>query len=252
MGPVDVREYAADTAVGYSAGPWAVIVWFKLLCTDGAVRKTKRVAAAADTFFSHGCTVSVRNRTVSGFAHLIEGPDGPIYCFTATGRNRALLPGSLTSIGCEGPAVALPAGHPVMITCGLCGGRARPRSGVDTGGPGTSRAKDGPSWTTFCDSCAERCRALYAFPMIAAGWIKPAEILRGERYFTGPCGRPHNRLTGRPSGHDCGRIDPRAEVERARYGDETRARQIEDFSAQYPADLARYDAQNVEVKHYGE
>jgi hypothetical protein len=82
---------------GYSAGA--------ALCTDGAVRRLRFASGGIpDTFFSVPCSVSVKGRTVTGFATVetVEGYSTPtaddpaIVRFVANryGKNGALLPGT--------------------------------------------------------------------------------------------------------------------------------------------------------------
>jgi hypothetical protein len=59
-------QYAKDTWIERSH-PWGLNVAARVLCPDGVVRKCKRIAPTADTFFSTPAAVEVRGKTVAGF-----------------------------------------------------------------------------------------------------------------------------------------------------------------------------------------
>lgn len=50
--------------------PWGLYVKARLLCGDGKLRTSSRIASTADTFFSVPCAVKVRGRTVAGYMAL--------------------------------------------------------------------------------------------------------------------------------------------------------------------------------------
>lgn len=62
-------DFANGTSITRSY-PWGLNVAAMVQCPDGIVRKCKRIAACADTFFSTPASVTVRGRTVAGFITL--------------------------------------------------------------------------------------------------------------------------------------------------------------------------------------
>lgn len=60
------RNYALGTSLTQDF-PWGLYVAGRVLCIDGKVRATKRIASTADTFFSVPAAVVVKGRTVSGY-----------------------------------------------------------------------------------------------------------------------------------------------------------------------------------------
>jgi hypothetical protein len=52
--------------------PWGLYRGGAALCPDGKVRKLKRIATTADTFFSIPASVTVRGRTVAGYVTVKE------------------------------------------------------------------------------------------------------------------------------------------------------------------------------------
>lgn len=60
------REHANGTSVTYRM-PWGLYVSAMVLCPDGKVRKTKRIAQTADTFFSVPCSVIAYGKTIAGY-----------------------------------------------------------------------------------------------------------------------------------------------------------------------------------------
>lgn len=48
-------------------GPWDVFRGGAALCADGKVRKLKRIAIVADTWFSVPASVEVKHKTVAGY-----------------------------------------------------------------------------------------------------------------------------------------------------------------------------------------
>jgi hypothetical protein len=63
---MDTRHYANGTFLTVGM-PWSTYVSGAALCSDGKVRKLKRIAATADTFFSVPASVVVNGRTVAGY-----------------------------------------------------------------------------------------------------------------------------------------------------------------------------------------
>lgn len=64
--------------------PWGINVSGKALCPDGKVRRLKRIAPTADTFFSTPASVTCRGKTVAGYVTVetmrgftVEMPDDP-------------------------------------------------------------------------------------------------------------------------------------------------------------------------------
>jgi hypothetical protein len=63
---VERRDYGLGTWVEQTA-PWG---WFRqgrVICSDGRLRRTDRLAECADTFFSVPAKVKVNGKTVSGY-----------------------------------------------------------------------------------------------------------------------------------------------------------------------------------------
>lgn len=60
------RTYAMGTSLTQQF-PWGTYVSGAALCADGKVRRLKRIAVTADTFFSVPASVSVRGKTVTGY-----------------------------------------------------------------------------------------------------------------------------------------------------------------------------------------
>ena len=98
-------QYARDTYLTPEPGPFSCgMSSGAALCADGVVRPLRfRNGGIADTFFSIPCSVSVKGKTVSGYA-TVETVDGystateddpAIVRFVAYsyGRNGHLLPG---------------------------------------------------------------------------------------------------------------------------------------------------------------
>lgn len=59
-------EYA-DGTYAIQQQPWGWYVKAAVMCPDGKVRLTKRIAESADTFFSVPCAITYKGRTVSGY-----------------------------------------------------------------------------------------------------------------------------------------------------------------------------------------
>lgn len=81
------REYGRGTYLE-STSPWGLYVGGMVLCSDGKVRKLKRISSTADTFFSIPASVNVtvdhRGVTVAGYVTVeteqgmsTETPDDP-------------------------------------------------------------------------------------------------------------------------------------------------------------------------------
>lgn len=69
--------------------PWSMNAHARILCSDGRVRKTKRMSVVADSLFSIPASVSVKGKTVTGY--ITKDYDGALE-FRATGKNKDLLP----------------------------------------------------------------------------------------------------------------------------------------------------------------
>lgn len=102
---LDIRRYGAETYLTVSY-PWGMYHGGAVLCSDGKVRKLKRIAATADTFFSVPASVNVGKRTVSGYVTMetLQGftthdnDDDPVVAkFVAYtyGRNADALPAGM-------------------------------------------------------------------------------------------------------------------------------------------------------------
>ncbi len=63
---MQTRDYANGTSITQSF-PWGLYHSARVMCPDGKVRKTKRIAQTADTFFSVPCAVEFKGKTVAGF-----------------------------------------------------------------------------------------------------------------------------------------------------------------------------------------
>jgi hypothetical protein len=61
------RTTYADGTFLTSTQPWGLFMGGAALCPDGKVRRLKRIAGTADTFFSVPAAVEVRGRTVTGY-----------------------------------------------------------------------------------------------------------------------------------------------------------------------------------------
>jgi hypothetical protein len=75
---METRTYAKDTYITVSM-PWGVYHHARVLCADGVVRKTCRIAITSDTFFSIPASVKVRGKTGAGFVSFEDG----VVVFTA-------------------------------------------------------------------------------------------------------------------------------------------------------------------------
>ena len=69
-----IDRYADGTYLDYRM-PWGVYAGGAALCSDGVVRRLKRIAETADTFFSVPASVTVKGRTVAGYV-TVETRDG--------------------------------------------------------------------------------------------------------------------------------------------------------------------------------
>lgn len=95
------RDYALGTYLEHS-NPYGLYVSGRAICSDGRVRKLKRISETADTFFSVPAAVTVQGRTVSGFitVETISGysteseGDPAVVKFQANqyGKNSGVLP----------------------------------------------------------------------------------------------------------------------------------------------------------------
>lgn len=68
------EDYGHGTSVTRSF-PFGLYIRARVMCSDGTVRATHRLASTADTFFSVPCAVKVKGRTVAGYL-TIETADG--------------------------------------------------------------------------------------------------------------------------------------------------------------------------------
>jgi hypothetical protein len=84
------RTFANCTSVTQDY-PWGLYVSAHVLCSDGKVRTTARIAQTADTFFSVPAAVKVEGKTVSGFI-TIEEDRGVQFTPNAGTVNASLLP----------------------------------------------------------------------------------------------------------------------------------------------------------------
>jgi hypothetical protein len=105
---LDVRNYGEGTSATVSM-PFSFYLRARVMCSDGKVRATKRLAQTADTFFSVPASVSVSGKTVSGYATIetrggwsTETPGDPwVLKFRAYqyGRNAGQLPEGVWKAG---------------------------------------------------------------------------------------------------------------------------------------------------------
>lgn len=89
------REYANGTYLDVRY-PFGFYIGGAALCSDGKVRKLKRISDTPDTFFSVPASVNVGRRTVSGYITTDDDADGnPTIYFIAYsyGKNGDTLPG---------------------------------------------------------------------------------------------------------------------------------------------------------------
>lgn len=93
MASIDTTEYAEGTSITFRY-PFASYVRARVLCVDGVVRPTVRIAASADTFFSVPCAVKVKGKTVAGFLTIDDSSASRVVRFHAYayGKNGNLLP----------------------------------------------------------------------------------------------------------------------------------------------------------------
>lgn len=104
------RTYANGTSITQDY-PWGLYVSARVLCSDGRVRATARIAQTADTFFSVPAAVKVGGKTVTGYvttecmsgSSVATDDDPTVVKFVAhtSGRNGRLLPGSAYRTGEE-------------------------------------------------------------------------------------------------------------------------------------------------------
>lgn len=67
--PGETQRHYSDSGQTWLCyyGMWQIPYHAALLCPDGVIRHTHRIAAEPDTFFSIPCAVKVRGKTVTGF-----------------------------------------------------------------------------------------------------------------------------------------------------------------------------------------
>ena len=85
----DTRKYGKGTSVTQRF-PWGTYVTARVLCSDGKVRATTRIAATADTFFSVPASVKVNGRTVAGYLTIED--DVAMFVAYTYRKNGGLLP----------------------------------------------------------------------------------------------------------------------------------------------------------------
>lgn len=61
-----IRAYNNGTYIEIRL-PWGEYISADALCPDGKIRKTKRISATADTFFSVPASIRFRGKTVAGY-----------------------------------------------------------------------------------------------------------------------------------------------------------------------------------------
>lgn len=92
-------NYANGTYI-HSTYPWGIIRSARALCSDGRIRRTKRIAQTGDTFFSIPASMTVKGKTVAGYitvetlaGYSTETPDDPaiVKFFAYTPRVNAHL-----------------------------------------------------------------------------------------------------------------------------------------------------------------
>lgn len=100
------REYDRGTYVDVRY-PWGLFVGGRVYCGDGKVRKLKRIAQTADTFFSVPASVNVGKITVSGYITFCEVIDKtswktvetfPVFQPVRNRKNAAALPDIKTTL----------------------------------------------------------------------------------------------------------------------------------------------------------
>lgn len=95
------RTYSRGTYTRQSM-PWGLYVSAAAMCSDGKVRRVKRIAQTADTFFSVPAAVQVRGKTVAGYitveteqGYSVDMPHDPAivkFCAVKYRRNWQMLP----------------------------------------------------------------------------------------------------------------------------------------------------------------
>jgi hypothetical protein len=83
------HKYGKGTSVTQSY-PWGIYVRAQVLCSDGKVRATSRIADTAETFFSVPASVKVNGTTVAGYL-TIEDNVALFVAYTYR-KNGAMLP----------------------------------------------------------------------------------------------------------------------------------------------------------------
>ena len=85
----DTRKYGKGTSVTQSF-PWGIYIRAQVLCSDGKVRATSRIAETADTFFSVPASVKVNGKTVAGYLTMED--DVALFVAYTYGKNGNVLP----------------------------------------------------------------------------------------------------------------------------------------------------------------
>lgn len=88
-GNIQTNEYKHSTYLVQSY-PWGLYIGGAALCSDNVVRKLKRIAQTADTYFSVPASVTVKGKTVVGYITV----DDDVVEFRAyqNRKNAGLLP----------------------------------------------------------------------------------------------------------------------------------------------------------------
>ena len=63
---MEKRQYAMDTYLLVRM-PFGLFAGGRVLCSDGVVRRLKRISQTADTFFSIPAAVAIKGKTVAGY-----------------------------------------------------------------------------------------------------------------------------------------------------------------------------------------
>lgn len=107
-------EYANGTYLDMRY-PFGFFVGGAALCSDGKVRKLKRISDTADTYFSVPASVNVGKRTVSGYitVETLNDDTAMVYFIAYSyGKNGDALPGTKYRMNlCDDPQ---------RVTCGNC------------------------------------------------------------------------------------------------------------------------------------
>lgn len=72
---MEKSEYSRGTYLLVSY-PWGINRGGAAMCSDGKVRKIKRIAPTADTFFSIPASIEVKGKTVAGYVTFASNYNG--------------------------------------------------------------------------------------------------------------------------------------------------------------------------------